>query len=324
MGLWQGALESLMIESLPKEKQLLVVGGTGFIGRWVVLSAIRRGYQVYVLARNPPELSKKIDNVNYLTADIAQHKDVLMAIGSKRITHVINLGGAIDHAQFRQGGRDVIDSHFNGTLNLVQSLNWNYLKCFVQIGSSDEYGGSSAPQHEDQHCKSISSYSFAKFASSNFFQMLHKTEGFPVVILRLFLVYGPGQDSNRFLPQIISSCIDNKVFPVSMGEQLRDFCYVEDIVDGIFLALENNKVFGKIYNLGSGIPISIQSMVKNVVDLVGSGEPNFGAIPYRAGENMKLYGDITNAKCSLNWIPKIGIEDGLSRTINFYRKELSK
>ena len=66
--------------------------------------------------------------------------------------------------------------------------------------------------------------------------MLHRTESFPATILRLFLTYGPGQNNLRFLPQIIKGCVNNQSFPTSAGEQLRDFCYVEDVVNAILLS----------------------------------------------------------------------------------------
>ena len=302
-----------------KEKQLLVVGGTGFIGRWIVQRGVENGYQVSVLTRSFPEESNKIDDVDYLQADISSREEVLQAIESKPITHVVNLGGDINHAQYRNGGREVIDSHFTGVLNLVQSLNWGHLKSFVQIGSSDEYGSAPAPQDETQTCSPISSYSFAKLAATEFLQMLHRTENFPVIIFRLFLVYGPGQDKQRFLPQIISACLDNKTFPTSKGEQLRDFCYVEDVVRAIFLALESEGCYGQIFNLASGVPVSIHSMIDRITNSVGSGMPEFGKTQYRVGESMALYADIRKIHEWLEWQPTTKLEDGLKKTIEYYR-----
>jgi nucleoside-diphosphate-sugar epimerase len=145
--------------------------------------------------------------------------------------------------------------------------------------------------------------------------MLHKTQGLPVVILRLFLVYGPGQNSNRFLPQIINGCISDLNFPASKGNQLRDFCYVDDISRGILLTLSSKKTEGEIINLASGIPISIREVIELVKKNVGKGRPEFGKIPYRVGENMNLYADIKKAKKILDWAPLISIEDGVRETI---------
>ena len=108
--------------------------------------------------------------------------------------------------------------------------------------------------------------------------MLHKTEAFPVVILRLFLAYGPNQNEQRFLPQIIISCLNEKRFPTSSGEQLRDFCYVEDVVRAIYLVFENDFVNGEILNIASGKPVSIRKIIQTVRDIIGKGEPCFGDV----------------------------------------------
>ena len=123
-----------MTSKLIKEKNLLVVGGTGFIGRWVVYGGIKRGYRVSVLSRSLPEPKNIISGVEYLQANISSDVDVLKAVGSKHISHVVNLSGDISHVEYRNGGIDIIDSHLTGVLNLAHSLDWNFLKCFVQIG----------------------------------------------------------------------------------------------------------------------------------------------------------------------------------------------
>ena len=131
--------------------------------------------------------------------------------------------------------------------------------------------------------------------------MLYRTERFPVVILRLFLVYGPGQDSSRFLPQIIKGCFSGKEFETSLGEQLRDFCYIDDITDGILKTLKCNDVNGEVINLASGDPVSIRSVIEKVRNYIGKGRPIFGKIAYRPGENMKLYADTSKAESLLKW-----------------------
>ena len=134
--------------------------------------------------------------------------------------------------------------HFTALQNLLEVIPRGKLKRFVQIGSSDEYGNASAPQHETLREQPISPYSLAKVASTHFLQMLHLTENFPAVTLRLFLTYGPGQDTGRFLPQIIRGCLADLTFPTSAGKQLRDFCYLDDTVRAILQALNVPKVDG--------------------------------------------------------------------------------
>ena len=106
-----------------------------------------------------------------------------------------------------------------------------------------------------------------------------------------------------------------KEFKVSEGDQLRDFCYIDDTINAIYKILFSKKTKGKILNIGSGRPITIKKMIKKVVKLIGSGKPIFGAFPYRKGENMSLYANIDEIKQVLKWKPKISLEEGLNRTI---------
>ncbi len=308
-----------MSQSTSGIKHLLVVGGTGFIGQWVVKEGVNQGYQVSVLSRSTPSELNKIKGVTYHKVDIINKEKLACSIHQMKITHVVNLGGDINHASYRQGGRSVVNTHLLGVLNLVEVLDWEFIESFVQIGSSDEYGSAAAPQNETQKCEPISSYSYAKLAANEFLQMLNRTEQFPIVILRLFLVYGPGQNTERFLPQIITSCIHNMKFPTSKGEQIRDFCYIDDVVNGIFLALKSQDCSGQIFNIASGVPISIRSIIDTVVNMVGSGVAQYGKVQYRIGENMSLYADIKKSEKLLSWEPTLSLEQGIEKTIDYYR-----
>jgi nucleoside-diphosphate-sugar epimerase len=298
-------------------EKLLIAGGTGFIGSHLASHALKAGLKITVLSLNPPADDKRLDGVVYLQVDLRDRTQLQKKLLLSNFEYVVNLSGYINHSPFLQDGRKVIDTHFIGLVNLLEELDWSALKCFVQIGSSDEYGNLPAPQSEEMREAPISPYSMSKVASTQLLQMLSRTEGFSSVILRLFLVYGPGQDNKRFLPQIINGCLSNECFPVSAGEQLRDFCFVEDVVRGILLALKSDRVNGQIINLASGQPVTIRKMIELVRQLTGHGAPKFGELPYRIGENMGLYADIGKAKELLKWEPKISLEEGVRRTIHF-------
>jgi len=202
---------------------------------------------------------------------------------------------------------------------LVEFIPRETLKRFVQIGSSDEYGNAPSPQNEDLREHPISPYSLGKVASTHFLQMLHQTENFPAIVLRLFLTYGPGQDLARFLPQIIKGCLSAEEFPTSLGEQLRDFCYIDDTVSAIIKSLECEAAVGEVINIASGTPVTIRQVIEKVTELVGgSGTPNFGGIPYRVGENMSLFANVSKAKNILGWKPCTSLDKGIKRTIEWY------
>jgi nucleoside-diphosphate-sugar epimerase len=301
---------------------LLIVGGTGFIGRRLSECALENGMDVIVLSLTSPILKNKIESVTYVQSDITDLSKLRDNLSDKSIDCVVNLSGYVDHSDFLRGGVGVMKTHFIGVQNLLQVLDWTKLRRFVQIGSSDEYGDQSAPQREIIRERPISPYSVGKAATTHLLETLFRTEALPCVVLRLFLVYGPKQNNQRFLPQIINGCISNNYFPVSLGEQLRDFCFIDDVIKAIFLAIGEDKANGEVFNIASGQAISIREVIEHVKAIVGRGKPEFGKVPYRSGENMKLYADISKARQILGWRPEIDFEDGLAMTIDHYLKEV--
>lgn len=297
-------------------KNILIIGGTGFIGNSLAIESLKQGYQVCVISLNKPD--EEIKGVRYFQVDILNRTELKKVFKAVSCNYVVNLCGYVDHREFKNGGRKVIDTHFIGLQNILELIDWNILKKFVQIGSSEEYGSQSAPQNESLKEEPLSPYSFAKVSSTNLLKMLYMTHKLPVVILRLFLVYGPNQDKNRFLPQIIHGCLSKKSFPVSEGKQIRDFCYIDDVVSAILLTLDNDDILGEVLNIASGKAITIRKVVSMVQESIGNGKPEFGMISYRKNESMELYANIEKANRLLNWKPIVSIKEGLDKTIYSY------
>ena len=296
---------------------LLVIGGTGFIGHHLLKTTKNKCWQTTSVSLNSPTKERFVTGVRYLHFDMADRNLVKKNL-DEDFDYVVNLGGYIDHQLFREGGNDLIDTHFNALQYLLEFLPRQKLKRFVQIGSSDEYGNAPAPQNEELREQPISPYSLAKVASTHFLKMLHRTENFPAVTLRLFLTYGPGQDTGRFLPQIIRGCLDDATFPTSAGDQLRDFCYVDDTVRAILQALAVPGAEGEVFNVASGKPVSNRTIIEKVCELIGSGKPQHGEVPYRPEENMALYAKVGKAEKYLQWKATTSIDKGLQKTIDWY------
>ena len=299
-------------------KKILITGGTGFIGYHLAKKCLKLNWKVTSLSSNRPKKVRKLKKVKYLIADISSKKKLKNKI-KINFDYVVNLAGYVDHSRKLK----TIKSHYNGCKNISSLFINSKIKKFIQIGSSIENGKINSPQIENNtsNRKILSAYGEAKLLSSNFLLDLNKKYNFPVTILRLYLIYGPYQDPNRVIPITILNSIFNKKFDCSDGRQSRDFLYIDDLVDGIIkILIKEDNLSGEIINLGSGKPTKIKKIIKNIVNLVGSGKPIFGKVRFRKDEINKLYPNLNKAKKLINWAPKTDLNLGLKKTISFYKK----
>jgi len=296
-------------------ESLLIIGGSGFIGSNITKAAVKRRFKITVLSLNIVDDINKIKGVEYVSADISNLNQLNSCLPNFNFDYVINVSGYINHSGFFDGGRKILDSQFLGLENILVALNRSKLKRFINIGSSDEYGDQLAPQDESLRESPISPYAVGKVVSTNLLQMLHRSESLPIVIVRLYLVYGPGQKDDRFIPQIIKGLLSGQSFPVSLGSQLRDFTYIDDIVEGTLKILSTDMLDGEVVNLASGQPVKIMDVIQTIQKIIGKGRPEIGKVPYRNGENMSLYADVAKIKKILDWKPEVLLIDGLRETI---------
>ncbi len=298
-------------------KRILITGGTGFIGYHLSKKCLRLGWSVTSLSSKYPKNSKKVKGVNYLVIDISNKKK-LSKIG-RNFDYIVNLAGYVDHSKKKK----TLQSHYNGCKNLASLFIHKKIKKFVQVGSSIEYGKLKSPQVENKKNNQLtySVYGKAKLLSTKFLIGLYERYSFPVTIIRLYLVYGPKQDINRVIPITIKNALENKKFDCSSGLQLRDFIFIDDVINAIIKILRNKKTNGEILNIGSNKPIRIKELIQKICNLVGAGRPIFGKILMRKDEIMALYPNINKAKKILDWRPKISLNIGLKKTIDFYKNE---
>ena len=162
-------------------------------------------------------------------------------------------------------------------------------------------------------------YGKSKLLATNYLLELHKRNNFPVTILRLYLVYGPYQDINRFIPIIIKGCLQNLHFDTSNGTQKRDFVYISDVINIIMKTLKSKKAKGQIFNVGSGSSKKIKEVIKYIQKIIQMGRPNYGKIKLRKDEILNLYPSILKANKIIKWQPKVKFEEGLKKTIKYYK-----
>ena len=301
-----------------KKTHLLVIGGTGFIGYHLILKAKKKGWKVSSLSLNKPKKERYVSNVNYLIANISNLAEIKRKL-KPHYAYVVNLGGYVNHGFSSEIKKEILKTHFLGTINLAKIFSKKKIKKFIQAGSSAEYGFAKAPQNENSICSPKSPYAKAKLASTKYLLGLYQTKKFPATILRFFQVYGPKQEQNRILPKIIEGCLNNENIPVSPGNQMRDFSYIDDVIEAIFLTLNSKKMDGEIINIGSGKPRTLKSTMRKICREIGKGKLQFGKIKYRKDENMKVYPNINKARAKLKWQPKTPFSFGIKLVINSFR-----
>jgi len=302
---------------LQNKKKILIPGGTGFIGYHLCLFFKKKNWIVHSLSKTKPKAGRRVKGVKYIYCSVADKKNL-----KKKLDHyydyIVNLSGYVDHGK----NKSILKTHFEGCQNLVFNFQEKKPKKFIQIGSSIEYGKLNSPQKENLIKKKINTFSFygnAKLSSTLFLLDFYKKKKFPITILRLYLVYGPNQDNNRVIPFVINNSIKNKEFKCSPGYQYRDFTYIDDVISAINKSLKSSRASGKIINIGYGKPTKIKNLILLLVKLVGCGKPIFSKIKLRNDELVKLYPNISKAKKLINWMPKISLKKGLSKTIKFYK-----
>ncbi len=299
-----------------KKNKILITGGTGFIGYHLAKKCLELNWSVDSISTRPPKEKRKLKKVKYLTFDISKKKNIIDNL-SLNYDYIVNLAGHVDHTHKQK----TMKSHFNGCKNLAEFFLNSKIKRFVQIGSCIEYGKMRSPQLEKKKNskKTYSFYGKAKLLSTKFLLDFFKRYNFPITILRLYLVYGPKQDTNRIVPVTVMNAIYNKEFDCSSGIQKRDFIYIDDVVAAIIKVLRNKNILGEIINIGSGKPISIKKIILTICNTVLGGKPKFGKIKFRKDEILNLYPNIKKAKKLLKWEPKINLKIGLKKTIKYYK-----
>lgn len=294
-------------------KTILIIGGTGFFGYHVAKKFLDLSFKVISLSLNKPKKYRKIKNVIYLTGDIS--KKIIKQLDCYNFDYVINCGGYVEH----KNKKKIIDGHFKIVKNLYNYFKFKKIKLFVQIGSSAEYGDTKIPHKESYLCKPCGIYGNYKLKATNFLLKKFNKDKFPVCILRMYQLFGPSQDINRFIPILIKSCVLKNFFLMSNGNQKRDFLYIEDAVNAIIKVINSKKSPGEIINIGYGKSYELNEIVNFVFKKTKFNLVKRNKIKMRADEKLNIYPNINKAKKILKWTPKINLFSAIIKTIHFYK-----
>jgi len=308
-------------------KRIIVTGGSGFIGSHLVRRLLNDGAQVAVTVRygnvmKNERLKDIYSQIQIIEADL-RNRGALAQVRNFRPDVVFHLA-AYNHVgeSFTQV-EECFDVNAKGTANLLDSCDG--VEKFVYMSTSEVYGHQvSVPFIETMNPEPISPYAITKYAGELYCRMKQRVKGsVPIVVVRAFNTFGPYQSSKAIIPELILDCLQGNPIRTTAGEQTREFNFVENIVDGLIRAGEyRGSVEGPI-NLASAEEVQIREVVKKIAALTQTkAKIDIGALPYRPTEIWRMYADRNRAEAILGWKPRIGLEEGLKLTIEWFRSYL--
>jgi len=301
----------------------LVTGSTGFIGSCITRELVRQKKHVSIIVRNKSlnwrlkEISSYLNiyECNLLSQSL---EDVVERIKPTYIFHLASYGSLPRENDIER----MLDINIKGTLNLINAVKKNKFKLFINAGSSSEYGIKNNKMKESDILEPINDYGVTKATSTLFCQKIAMMESLPIITFRLFSPYGYFEEKSRLVPSVILNALNNDEINVSSPDHVRDFIFIEDVANAYLSSLHCNFPHGAIINIGSGKQHSVAEVVNIILQLTKSGSKvNFGRVKRqeRQVEPKVWEADITKAVKVLQWKPKNSLEEGLAKTVEWFR-----
>jgi UDP-glucose 4-epimerase len=304
----------------------LVTGGAGFIGSHLAEELVRRGERVRVadsLVTGKRSNLAHIPGVEFLEGDLADEEFATHAVkGTDFVLH---------QAAIPSVPRSVADpvtshrSNVDATLNVLVAARDAGVKRVVYAASSSAYGNTpTLPKHEDMPTCPLSPYALQKLVGEHYMRLFSELYGLSTVSTRYFNVFGPRQDPSSPYSGVISlfirALLEGRA-PIIYGDggQTRDFTYVANVVDGVLRACHADGVSGQIINVATGGRISLNELFDVLRREIGASVEAEYEAP-RAGDVRHSQADISRAQALLGYAPSVSLEDGLRRTVEWYRE----
>lgn len=310
---------------------ILVTGCAGFIASHLCKKLIEKGNQVYGIDNLDPfyDLRMKNARLDYLSSydnfyafkqDINNTHKTDLIFANYDFDGIIHIGARAGVRTSLKLPISYIRDNIEATNRLLEHCITNDISKFIFASSSSVYGNVEPPFREDMELKPIAPYAASKLSCEIYGATYSRIYEINFTALRFFTVYGPGQRTDMSISRFVK-WIDNyeELHLYGDGSYLRDFTYVTDIIDGIVKAFDKGYK-NEVINLGNGNPISINDLISIIEKSLGKKATikNFDA---KKGDMKVTNADISKAEKLLAYEPKIGIEEGIKKYIEWYKKK---
>ena len=304
----------------------LITGGAGVIGSNLARKLLSLGEEVVVLddlsTGKMENLEDIKDRVKLIVGDICDIGKVKEAM--EGIDYVFHQAAVVSVPRSIDEPVRTNEVNVDGTLNCLLAARDVKAKRFVYAASSSAYGDSpKLPKHEDMTPRPLSPYGVSKLVGEMYCRVFYEVYGLPTVSLRYFNIFGPYQDPHSQYAAVVPIFITRLLKGESPrvfgdGEQSRDFTYIDNAVQANLLATRSDKADGKIINVACGAQYTLNELAENLKRLTGSEIDPTYAEP-RAGDIKHSLGDISRASELLGYNPKVSFEEGLERTVAWFK-----
>lgn len=314
-----------------KHKRIVITGGTGFIGAKLVERMISMGFKPTLLLRKQSDLARikpLLQRVNLVETDLLTYKNLKSVVGKIKPDVMFHLSGygVYSYTDLTpQNTENIMRANVLATSNLLHAAEQAGCKIFVNTGSCFEYGESDIPFKETDPLIPCNIYGASKVMSSLNCKILSKTFQMNIITLRPFTVYGPHQDNRRFIATVINSCINDVSIKLAKKQIVRDYTFIDDVIDAYVIAAENEENFsGEAFNISTGSGVRLKYVANLIMQLAEFKKVKIqeGMFPERQGEVYSLIGNPEKAKKMLGWKAKHSLSEGLLKTIVWQKKEL--
>lgn len=316
-----------------KGKKVLVTGAGGFIGSHLAEHLVELGASVRAMVHYNAlgkwgwlDQSPLAAEMDVFAGDITDRDSVSEAMRDQEI--VFHLAALIAIPYSYHAPASYIDTNINGTLNIMQVAREFQPSVVVQTSTSEVYGtAQTVPISEKHPLQGQSPYSASKIGADKMAEAFHLSFGVPVVTVRPFNTFGPRQSARAVIPTIITQALTRDVIRLGSLTPTRDLNYVANTVAGFIAAAQTPSALGKTINLGSGREITIGDLAALIISLVGRQvvvETESQRVRPENSEVERLLADFSLAQNLLDWQPHIGLEEGLTRTIEWIQTHLER